>query len=229
MKKPVCAIIGIGPKNGEAFARRFSAGGYAVAMLSRSADLSARLAAELPDASSHACDASDPDSVADRLAAVAAAHGPVDVLIYNAGAGSWKSIDDITTAEFELGWRVNALGLLAASQAVIPAMREKGAGNIVVVGATASLRGKPMTTGFAAAKAAQRSLAQSIARHVGPEGIHVSLMIIDGQIALPGAPEALEGSRLDPNDIAESAWHLTCQPKSAWTFEVDLRPRAESW
>ena len=100
----------------------------------------------------------------------------------------------------------------------------------VVVGATASLRGKPKTAGFAAAKAAQRSLAQSLARQCGPEGIHVSLLIIDGAIddanTASGRPQP---PRLRPEDIAREAVHLTRQDPSAWTFEVDLRPSQETW
>lgn len=229
MSKPVCAIVGIGPKNGAAFARRFSAEGYSIALLSRSTGFSKALAAELGNARAYACDATDPDSVAGAFLAVASELGPVDVLIYNAGSGSWQTIDEITPAEFERGWRVNALGALLSAQQVIPAMRDKGAGTIVFVGATASLRGRPMTTGFAAAKAAQRSLAQSIAKHVGPDGIHVSLIIVDGGIGTQGSPETVEGRNLDPDDIAALAYYLTTQPKSAWSFEVDARPSQESW
>ncbi|MGI9257314.1 MAG: SDR family NAD(P)-dependent oxidoreductase [Gammaproteobacteria bacterium] len=229
MSKPVCAIVGIGPKNGAAFARRFAAEGYRIALLSRSTDFGEELAKDLGDARAYACDASDPESVVAAFAAVREDLGPVSVLIYNAGSGSWQSIDDITPEEFERGWRVNALGALVSSQQVIPAMREQGAGTIVFVGATASLRGRPMTTGFAAAKAAQRSLAQSIAKHVGPDGIHVSLIIVDGGIGSQGSAETQQGKNLDPDDIAGLAHYLTTQPRSAWSFEVDARPSQESW
>jgi NADP-dependent 3-hydroxy acid dehydrogenase YdfG len=155
--------------------------------------------------------------------------GNVDVLIYNAGSGSWQTVDEITPDDFERSWRVTALGALVASQQVIPAMKQRGSGNIIIVGATASLRGRPQTTGFAAAKAAQRSLAQSMAKHLGPSGIHVSLLIIDGSIAAAGSAEAGRGERLDPRDIAELAHYLTTQPQSAWSFEVDVRPSKETW
>jgi len=229
VSRPVCAIVGIGPKNGAAFARRFAAEGYRIALLSRSTAFSEELAKELGDARAYACDATDPESVAAAFAAVRDDLGPVSVLIYNAGSGSWQSIDDITPEEFERGWRVNALGALVSSQQVIPSMREQGAGTIVFVGATASLRGRPMTTGFAAAKAAQRSLAQSIAKHVGPDGIHVSLIIVDGGIGSQGSAETRQGKNLDPDDIASLAHYLTTQPRSAWSFEVDARPSQENW
>ena len=229
MTKPVCAIIGIGPKNGAAFARCFDKAGYRIALLSRSTTFSEELANELSEARAYACDAADPASVEVALSQVRSELGAVDVLIYNAGNGSWKDVEEITAEEFELGWRVNSLGALVASQQVIPDMKAQGAGNIIFVGATASLRGRPKTAGFASAKAAQRSLAQSMAKHLGPQGIHVSLLIIDGGIDFPGAADAEAGKRLDPDDIATLAHYVTTQPRSAWTFEVDVRPNQENW
>lgn len=227
--KLVCAIVGIGPKNGAAFARRFDKAGYRVALLSRSTSFSEELVNELRDARAFQCDASDPASVESAFSQVRSELGEVDVLIYNAGSGSWLTIEEITPEGFEQSWRVNALGALVSSQQVIPAMKQRGSGQIVIVGATASLRGRPKTTGFAAAKAAQRSLAQSMAKHLGPQGIHVSLLIIDGGIDTPGSAPAIAGERLDPNDIAGLAHYLTTQPRSAWSFEVEARPSQETW
>lgn len=229
MTRPVCAIVGIGPKNGAAFARRFDRAGYSIALLSRSTELSETLAGELADARAYVCDAAQPAAVERAFARVHADLGAVDVLIYNAGGGAWQTIEDISAEEFERGWRVNALGGLVAAQQVLPAMKQRGSGNIVFVGATASLRGRPRTIGFAAAKAAQRSLAQSMAKHLGPLGIHVSLLIIDGQIDDAGAERAKRGERLDPVDVAELAHYLTTQPPSAWSFEVEARPAKETW
>ena len=229
MTKPVCAIVGIGPGNGAAFARQFDSEGHAVALLSRSTGYSSELAAELQDAKAYACDASDPKAIAKAFAAVEADLGQVDVLIYNAGSGSWKNVEEITAEEFELGWRINTLGALVCSQQVIPGMKKKKAGSIIFVGATASLRGVPMTAGFAPAKAAQRILAQSMAKHLWPQGIHVALMIIDGGIRPPDKPESDSGEMLEPADIAALARFLTTQPKSAWSFEVDARPMKEKW
>ena len=229
MAKPVCVVVGIGPKNGAAFARTFHAAGYRVAMLSRSTDLSSELAKELGagDAKAYACDASRPEDVTRAFAAVKADLGEPEVLVYNAGSGSWKGFDETTPDDLERSFRINALGMMTAAQEVLPAMRRAKRGSIVVVGATASLRGKPKTTAFAAGKAAQRSLAQSMARQFWPEGIHVSLMIVDGQIGDAGA--ASDGKRLDPRDIADAALSLTRQPESAWSFEIDVRPRNEPW
>ena len=121
------------------------------------------------------------------------------------------------------------MGLFHVAKAITPRMIERGQGAIVIVGATASLRGKPFTTAFAPAKAAQRSLAQAMARHLAPKGVHVSLMIIDGMIGEAGSGSASTPKHLDPDDIAKAAHYLATQPASAWTFELDLRPQMESW
>jgi len=231
--KPVCAVVGIGPGNGAALARRFATEGYAVALLARRTEFSETLAAELGDARAYACDVADADSVAKAFAAIRADLGAVDVVAYNAGSGTWGTVEDITPEGFETSWRVNALGLLLVSQQVIPAMKEKGAGSIVVVGATASRRGMPRTTAFAPAKAAQRSLAEAMARHLWPAGIHVALIILDGVVDLErtraAMPDKPDDFFIRPDDVAETAWWLTRQPRSAWSFEVEARPFGEKW
>jgi NAD(P)-dependent dehydrogenase (short-subunit alcohol dehydrogenase family) len=233
MPKPVCAVVGIGPGNGAALSRRFAAGGYSVAMLSRETELSAKLAAELGDARAYACDAGDGVSVKAAFDGVRADLGEVDVVVFNAGSGSWGTIEDITPEAFETAWRVNALGLFLTSKQVIPAMKRKSAGAIVVIGATASRRGMPRTTAFAPAKAAQRSLCEAMARHLWPAGIHVALIIIDGVIDLArtrtAMPDKPDEFFLKPDDIAETAHWLTTQKRSAWSFEVEARPFGEKW
>ncbi len=226
MAKPVCAVIGIGPKNGASFARRFAREGYAIALLSRSTGLSQTIAEELGDAKAYACDVSDPAAVKAAFAAVRKDLGEVEVLVYNAGSGSWGNIEDLSVEDFEKSWRINAMGAFVAAKQVVPHMKAQGRGNIIFVGATASLRGKPFTTAFAPAKAAQRSLAQAMARHLSPSGVHVSLLIIDGGV---GKPSADDIKTLDPDHIAETAVFLSKQDPSAWSFEVDLRPMKEAW
>ncbi|MGB3050503.1 MAG: SDR family NAD(P)-dependent oxidoreductase [Polyangiales bacterium] len=226
MSKPVCAVIGIGPKNGRAFATRFAEEGYAVALLSRSTDYSTGLAAEL-GGKAYACDVTDPVAIKQAFAQVREDLGDVDVLLYNAGSGQFGTFDDVPDEAFEKGWQINVRGLLQSAREVLGPMREKRSGAIIVTGATASLRGKPFTAAFAQAKAAQRSLAQSFARQLGPEGIHVALVIVDGGI---GTDEQIgDEGRLRPSDIAATVYHLATQPKSAWTFEVDVRPFKENW
>jgi NAD(P)-dependent dehydrogenase (short-subunit alcohol dehydrogenase family) len=229
MEKPVCVVVGIGPKNGEAFARTFHAAGYRIAMLSRKTDLSGKLASELGagDARAYACDATSTSELSETFRKINTELGSPEVLIYNAGSGSWKGFDETTPEELERSFRINALGLMTSAQAVLPDMRKAKRGSILVIGATASLRGKPKTTAFASGKAAQRSLTQSMARQFWPEGIHVALLIIDGVIGAPGKTE--EGRLLDPQDIAAAALQLTKQNASAWSFEVDLRPKNETW
>ena len=168
MKKPVCVVVGVGPGNGAALARRFAAGGYAVALLARGASFSRALAAEINDARAYECDVADERSVKETFARVRAELGEIGVVVYNAGSGSWGSIEEITPEAFEAAWRVNALGSLLVAQQVIPAMKRAGAGSIIFVGATASLRGMPRTAAFAPAKAAQRILAESMARSLWP-------------------------------------------------------------
>ncbi|MGB5695765.1 MAG: SDR family NAD(P)-dependent oxidoreductase [Polyangiales bacterium] len=227
MEKPICVVIGVGPKNGRAFAERFAKEGYAVALLSRSTDYSSGLAQEL-GGKAYACDVTDPKSIERAFAQVREDLGDVDVLLYNAGSGQFGTFDNVPDAEFEKGWQINTRGLLQSTRAVVGPMRERGRGAIIVTGATASLRGKPLTAAFASAKAAQRSLAQSLARQLGPEGIHVALVIVDGGV---GSDEQTgeEGTHLRPSDIAETVYHLATQPKSAWSFEVDVRPFKENW
>src|SRR5271166_3923047 len=130
-KHPVCAVVGVGPGNGEAFARRFSADGYAVALMARRTDLPAKLAGELPRAKAFACDVADAASVASAFERTEAELGEVDVLVFNAGSGVWGSIEEVSPEDFERAWRINTLGLFLTARKVIPAMRRRGRGAIV--------------------------------------------------------------------------------------------------
>ncbi len=159
-KTRICAVVGIGPGNGEALARRFSADGYAVALMARRTELTSRLAAELPHAKAYVCDVADAASAAAAFEQARAELGDVDVLVYNAGSGVWGSIDDVSAEDFERSWRVNTLGLFLCAKQVIPAMRAKGRGAVVVVGATASRRGGAGAAAFGPAKMAQKGLAE---------------------------------------------------------------------
>lgn len=232
-KKPVCAVAGAGPGNGAAIARRFAAEGYTIALLARSARYPAELASELPGSRAYECDVSDPGAIENAFAAVRRDLGDVDVLVYNAGSGTWGSVEDVSAADFEQSWRVNALGAFLASKQVIPAMRSAKKGSIVFVGATASRRGMPRTAALAPAKAAQKSLAESMARTLWPAGIHVSLVIVDGVIDLPRTrrmlPDKPDAFFLKPDDIADVVFRLTQQRPSAWSFEVEARPFSETW
>jgi NAD(P)-dependent dehydrogenase (short-subunit alcohol dehydrogenase family) len=233
MKKPVCVVVGVGPGNGAAFARRFAREGFAVALLARSSGTSAELATSLSDARAYACDVADEASIARTFDAIRADLGDPAVVVYNAGSGTWANIEDALAKDFEAAWRVNALGSFLVSKQVIPAMKQAGAGSIVFIGATASRRGVPRTTVFAPSKAAQRTLAEAMARHLWPLGIHVSLVIIDGVVDLPRTRAMMKDKPdeffVKPDDVADTVFHLTKQPRSAWSFEVEARPFAERW
>lgn len=233
MTKPVCAVLGVGPGNGAAIARRFVREDFRVALLSRSTDFSARLAAELGNARSYACDAADPESIKDAFGRIRGELGEVEVLVHNAGSGTWGTVENVSTADLEAAWRVNVLGAFAAAREVIPAMKQRGQGSIVFIGATASRRGGAKAAAFAQAKAAQRSLAESLARHLWPAGIHVALVVIDGVVDLPRTrermPDKPDSFFVKPDDVAATVYWLTQQPRSAWSFEVEARPFGEVW
>ncbi len=231
--KPICAIIGIGPGNGAAIARRFASEGYRVTLLSRSTALSTKLAQEIGNARAYSCDAADPQSVRAAFEHVRQDLGEVDVLVYNAGSGTWGNVEEVSAADLEAAWRVNVLGAFAAAREVIPAMKKRGSGSIIFIGATASRRGAARAAAFAQAKAAQRTLAESMARHLWPAGIHVALVVIDGVVDLPRTRERLPGKPdsffVKPDDVAATVYWLTQQPRSAWAFEVEARPFGEVW
>ncbi len=232
-QKRVCVVVGVGPGNGAAFARRFAGEGYAVALCARSRDYSDELAKTLPEARAYACDVADAASVAAAFDAVDRELGLPEVVIYNAGSGVWGTFEQVSAADFETTWRVNTLGLFLVAQRAAPAMKAAGRGSIVVVGATASRRGMPRTTAFAPAKAAQKSLAEALARTLWPAGVHVSLIIVDGVIGIErtrkAMPEKPDSFFVQPDDIAATASHLVQQPRSAWSFEVEARPFGENW
>jgi len=233
-KKPVCVVIGVAIGGGEAFVRGFAKAGYALALVSRDpARFSTGLAASLADAHAYACDVTDAALVQQTFAQIQAALDSIDVVIYNPGRSAWGSIEKVTAADFEAAWRVNALGLFIVAQEIVPYMKERAQGNLIVIGATASRRGSAGMAAFAAGKAAQRSLAESLGRHLGPMGIHVSLMVVDGVVAQSEVsklfPDRPADTFIDPNALAETALHIVRQDRSAWSFEVEVRPFNEKW
>lgn len=226
-------VAGAGPGNGAALARRFAAEGTAIALLSRSKDHADALSREVPGARGYACDVANEASVSATFAAIRAEMGEVRTLLFNAGSGAFADVETITTDQFEVAWRVNALGAFLCSRAVIPAMKAAGDGRIIFIGATASRRGGKMTAAFASAKAAQRSLAESMARSLWPAGIHVALIIVDGVVDLAhtraAMPEKPDDFFVDPTGVAQIAWDLARQSRRAWSFEVEARPSGEAW
>jgi NAD(P)-dependent dehydrogenase (short-subunit alcohol dehydrogenase family) len=232
-RKQVAVVAGVGPGNGAALARRFAEAGHTVAMLARRRDALDPLEREIERSRGYECDVTSPDSVARTFAEIRADLGEVDVLLYNAGSGVFADVEGISHEQFEASWRVNAYGALLCAQQVIPAMKAAGNGSIIFTGATASRRGGPRSAAFAPAKAAQRSLAESMARSLWPSGIHVALIIVDGVVDLPRTRQAMpdkpDSFFIKPSAVAETAFQLTRQDRSAWSFEIEARPFAESW
>ncbi len=233
MTKPVCVIVGVGPGNGAAFADRFAKEGYTLVLLARSHEFINELASKIENTYAYECDVTNSDSIQLVFDQIKQELGEIDTVIYNAGSGSWGDIEKIKAEEFELNWRVNALGLLLVSQQVIPMMKKNGRGNIIIIGATASKRGGIQTAAFAPAKAAQRSLAESMAKHLWPLGIHIALIIIDGIIDLPKTRERMSDKPdsffVKPEDVASTVYLLAQQSSSTWSFEIEIRPLGEIW
>lgn len=224
----ICAIIGYGPGLGAAYAEVFGAAGYDLALLSRSGDGAGGTSR------GYACDAGDPEALAAALVAIEREMGPVGVLIHNADTALFGSLEEISPEGFEQSWRVGVLGLFAAAKVLAPGMAERGGGTILVSGATAALRGNLWTTAFAPTKAGQRILAQSLAKQLGPKGVHVAYLVIDGVIDTEDtrrnfAPDEPDEFFIRPRSIAETALMVARQERSAWTFELDLRPFGERW
>jgi NAD(P)-dependent dehydrogenase (short-subunit alcohol dehydrogenase family) len=232
-RPPVCVVVGVGPGSGAAFAKRFAAERYLVALIARHAEPINMLAAQLPNAKGYVCDVTDSASVESAFARIRAELGDPDALIYNAGKGVWGDVEKVTAQDFEDAWRSNTLGAFLAVRQVIPAMKARKRGDIIFTGATASRRGVAGAAAFAPAKAAQKSLAESLARYLGPTGVHVALIIVDGAV---GGEETraqfkdrADDQFISPEAVADIAHHLTRQDRSAWSFEVDARPFNEKW
>ena len=231
-------IAGAGPGLGAAIAHRFAAEGLDLGLFARSADALDDLADELRadhDVAVAAVptDLADVDQVDRAFDAIGEDLGPVDVLVNHASGGAWRGVRDLDPAAFEHAMRVGPLGGLRASQRAVEDMLAGDGGTVLFTGATSAVRGRGGAAAFSAAKFAVRGLAESMARELGPEGIHVAHVVIDGQIRPPdwdpATSDRAEETFLDPDAIADTYWHLVQQDRSAWTLEVDLRPHVESF
>ncbi|WP_123537392.1 SDR family NAD(P)-dependent oxidoreductase [Halosimplex salinum] len=229
-------IAGVGPGLGESLARKFAGEGCQVALLARSAEYLRDLADDLPESGEGLAVPTDlerPGEIREAFETIREEFGPVDVLVNHASAGSWNGLLDASVEDVDRAWAVNGRGAFVCSQEAAGDMVAGDGGTIVFTGATSALRGRDGAIGFSAAKFAARGMAESMARELGPEGVHVAHVVIDGQILTPGAAEANpdrdEESFLDPDEIAESYWHLVEQDRSAWTLELDLRPHVEEF
>jgi short-subunit dehydrogenase len=229
---PTCLITGVGPGTGAALARRF-ARGYRVAMVARDEARLQALADELASARAYPCDVTDEAALGRTLDAIDADLGAPEVVIHNAVGGAFGDFLATRPEVLRRNFEINTMALLQLAQRLAPAMIEAGRGAILVTGNTSTYRGKAAFAGFAPTKAAQRILAESIARAAGPKGVHVAYLAIDAVIDVPWTRKAMADQPDDffckPDDIAEEAWHIVHQPRSAWTFDVMIRPDRESW
>jgi NAD(P)-dependent dehydrogenase (short-subunit alcohol dehydrogenase family) len=230
----VAIIVGVGPGLGWALVQRFASAGFKVAAAARDLAKFKALAAASPvsDARLYPCDAAREADVEELMRGVERKLGSPDLVVFNAGAFEPAGILDVRAADFERCWRVGCLGGFHVGQAAARAMVPRGAGTIIFTGATASLRGGVGYVNLAVPKFGLRALAQSMARELGPKGIHVAHVVIDGQIALEragGAGEQPGDARLAPAAIAEAYFQLHVQHRSAWTHELDLRPWVEKF
>jgi NAD(P)-dependent dehydrogenase (short-subunit alcohol dehydrogenase family) len=233
MTAPICLISGVGPGTGSALARRFADGGYHVALLARNEARLAALEKELGNARAYKCDVSDPAQVEVAAAAVERDLGKPNVVVHNAVGGGWGTFLEIDPALLNRNFQVNVMGLLYLARRFAPAMIEAGQGAIVTTGNTSALRGRANFAGFAPTKAAQRILAESMARDLGPKGVHVAYLVVDAVIDLAWTRERFKGKPdeffIKPKAIADEIWHVAHQDRSAWSFNVELRPFGETW
>lgn len=231
--KPLVVITGVGPGIGSAVVRRFHDGGYQVAMLARTAERLKELEGQLPNAFAVPCDVADTGALAAALHDIELRAGTPKVVIHNAVGGTFGNFLDIEPEVLEQNFQTNVMALLHLARWAVPRMEGAGGGALLVTGNTSAYRGKAGFAGFAPSKAAQRILTESIAREVGPRGVHVSYLMVDAVIDLPWTRERFEGKPDDffiqPADIAEEIWHVTHQPRSAWSFLTEVRPFGESW
>ena len=218
-------IVGAGSGLSASLARLFAQNGMRVALAARATDKLAALAQETK-ASLHACDATERAQV-DRL--FAALDPAPDVVVYNASYRTRGPFTELDPAEVAKAIDVSAFGGFLVAQAAAKRMLRQGRGAILFTGASASVKGYAQSASFAMGKFALRGLAQSLARELSPQGIHVAHFVIDGGIASarrppsPDNPDAL----LDPDAIAQNYWHVLQQPRSAWSWEIELRPWVE--
>lgn len=232
--KPACVVIGVGPGTGEALVRRFARGGYAVAMIARKAERLERIAGDVADSHAYPCDVADHDALRATLKRIVADLGVPKVAIYNGAYAVFAPYQDIDIGDFERTFRVNVSSFLVVAQELAPAMVERGDAAMLVTGNTGAWRGKPIFTGFAPAKAGQRILAEALARELGPKGLHVAHITVDALIDIPWVRERMGGDRPDdayakPADIADEFFRIAHQPRSTWSFNVELRPYREPW
>ncbi|AQZ93910.1 SDR family oxidoreductase [Halopseudomonas phragmitis] len=240
-KAQVAIVIGAGDATGGAIARRFAREGFTLCITRRQADalqpLAEQIRAEGGQAHAFGCDARREEQMVELFEHIERDIGEIAVVVFNIGANVRFGITETTERVYRKVWEMAALAGFLSGREAAKAMLPRGRGTIIFTGATASLRGGNGFAAFASAKFALRALAQSMARELGPQGIHVAHPIIDGAIDTAfirdNFPERYalkdQAGILDPEHIAEQYWQLHCQPRDCWTHELDLRPWMETF
>jgi len=228
-KKPLALVTGVGPGTGASLVRRFAQGGYRVAMIARDRDRLRALEDEVPDTLAVPCDVADEVALKQAVEKIDAPK----VVVHNAVGGAFGSFLDVDPAVLQRNFDINVMALLHLARLTAPAMIEAGDGAIIVTGNTSALRGRAAFAGFAPTKAAQRILSESMARELGPKGVHVAYVVIDAVIDVPWQrarlPNAPDDFFCTPTSIAAEVFHLAHQPRDAWTFLAEVRPFHETW
>ena len=233
MSKKIALITGVGPGTGSSIARRFSDGGYKVAMIARDKERLKSLEDELEDSKGYSCELRNSEYLNSTVDNIIKDFGYPDVFIHNAVRGTRGNFLEFTSEELQSNFDINVLALHRIAQKVAPEMIKKNKGAIIVTGNTSAHRGKANFGGTASTKAAQKILTESFARYLNPKGIHVAYITIDAAIDLEWTrkawPDKPDDFFIQPDDIASEVWHIAHQSKSAWTFDHWLRPFGEIW
>lgn len=227
--KPLALVTGVGPGTGAATVQRLAEGGYRVAMIARDADRLAELAEAIPDTVAKPCDVTDVAALARVLQEI----GEPTLVVHNAVGGAFGTFDKIEPETLARNFEINTMALFHLARLTAPPMVAAGEGAIIVTGNTSAQRGRAAFAGFAPTKAAQRILAESLARDLGPKGVHVAYLIIDAAIDVPWQrelqPDKPDDYFISPKSIADEIFHLAHQPKDAWSFLAEVRPFNEVW
>jgi len=233
MSNKVALITGVGPGTGSSIARRFSKGGYKVAMIARDKERLKKLENELEGSKGYSCELRNPEYLNNTIDEIIEDFGCPDVFVHNAVRGTRGNFLEFTPDELQSNFDINVLALHRIAQIVAPEMIKNKSGAIIVTGNTSAHRGKANFGGTASTKAAQKILTESFARYLNPKGVHVAYITIDAAIDLEWTrkawPDKPDEFFILPNDIADEVWHIAHQAKSAWTFDHWLRPFGENW
>ncbi|HEY4042539.1 MAG TPA: SDR family NAD(P)-dependent oxidoreductase [Rhodopila sp.] len=230
MDMKTALIVGVGPGLSASLARLFAKNGLQVAMASRDPNKLQKLAEETAGVT-FACEATEPEEVAALFEVVVATQGVPDIVVYNASARARGPVTDLLPEDVARAIAVSAYGGFLVTQQAARHMVQRGSGVILLTGASASVKGYPNSSAFAMGKFALRGLASSMARELSPKGVHVAHFVIDGGIRSATRPDPNDSpdSTLDPDAIAETYWQVANQRRSAWSWEVELRPWVEKF